>query len=380
MKGLDRTVRSAAFLMGLAIAFLSHAQTSIHRLQLSRVSYEYVNLTNNRDRCLTWGAVVDETPTLQYSRDGRPFAIVRVSAYVKEPCRIRVDMSDRVEYESRGRGIVYFSFLTTPPASTFVVQAGRSVDRILVDAPVRKLDDVGLFQYFKRSQIYFEARYASLSTDNTEKASRFRKESLFPITGGKINFPFPWLSNVMFGVEMHQNLGDFIRGRANSGSSYNELAADLRYQFVAPEKWGRASLGLVVDYRGRNIVSRSERSPISLNYAVSAGGGFDFQSFFPAVWASEGSYMRDIGLETFFRYYPAVRNSGPVYQPRMYGGGVLYRLNNKWTVSFGVSRNTHTLNYAGTVFANRGIVNESVTNYYFRLHLIPFLFEGRGAN
>ncbi|NCN27666.1 hypothetical protein GW915_08840 [bacterium] len=350
-------------LLSLFLSEAARSQVGIHRYSLSEVSYEYIQATPTKNRCLEWGVIEDSTPALEYTREGTFFTRVRIRARARGVCNISVEPKARVRIERDGSDYV-FEFTVLPPVSTYVVRAGGVADKVVVEAPSKKLNEIGLFNFFKDSQLFFETKWARFSTDNSQVSSDERQKTMFPVVGGKINIPTPIWDNLFLGLEMFQNVSNVI-SRAASTLNYSEAAFDARIQFMGTEKVGRPMFALVADYRGRNIVQRSDLNAISLNFVTAFGGGFDAMSFVPSSWAGAGSLMSNLGLESSFRYETA----GAQYKSLLYSVGTLYRLNRRWAISAGYQDISYSIS------SSSSSISEKIQSYYFRLHIMPYLLD-----
>jgi hypothetical protein len=347
------------------------AQVEIHKFSLQELSFEYIPRVSSQNRCLQWGDVEDREPTIEYTAAGKMFLRAVVKARYAKPCPIRVEPSAGVKVESDGDNLI-FEFTVHPPLARYIVRGPNFEDEVILEAPVRRLEEANFFNFFKRSQSYFDTRYSVLKTDNTEVIASRRTQKVFPVVGGHISVPFPWWQNLLFGMEMYQNVSNVL-GQSGSRVTYSELAFDMAFQWLGSERAGRPRVSLVADVRGRNNVQRSNSANLSLTFAFSPGVGMDAM-WFPLTSASPT--WQKLGIEATGRFYPRTENNQRSYTSSLYGGGLIYRLDRKWALGLGYSQTRYTLDFSKNRLGGlQSVVKEKIDTVFLRLHLMPYLYE-----
>jgi hypothetical protein len=383
-------------IFGFLNASMLFAQLDIHKFDLQEVSFVYIPRIAESRRCLQWGSLEDKHPTLEYNSRGEVYLRARVTANLGKNCPVKAEPTSLVKLESTSGNFIevndasslskvaegfkdddgkfVFEFTVIPPISRFHVKGPGFDDDVLLEAPVKKTEEANFYSFFKRSQASFDTRYSVLKTDNTQVQANKRSLKVFPVLGGHLSIPLPWIKRFYFGLEMFQNLSNLL-DQNDSQVTYSEVALEMGWQWLGKETSGRPRISLLLDARGRNNVQRSDSANLSLTFAFAPGAGIDAM-WFPGVIMSRSNFWQKLGVETNFRYYPASNNNQRSYESMIYAGGLMMRLDKKWALGLGYSQTDYTLDFRKNLLGGtQPIVKESIQTIYLRLHLVPYLFE-----
>ncbi len=357
---------------------VANSQTQIQKYQVEKVSFQYKTNYKGDDRCLKWFPLSPkEKYPLQYDEKGEPYLMVSLKARVEGDCAVNFEPAELVqESPSLNPNHLSFTVRVVPPVTLIKVEGPNFKDDLVIEAPLKKFEDLGFFTFFSKSHVHFETRYSQLITDNPEAVSNSAvlngKIPLIPVFGGFLALPFPYIPGVFAGFGMYQSLGNFL----NQGTvpiQMSEIAFDLRYSWTGQESWGRPTFALVGDYRGKNLYQRalSESDKPFLSGAITlAGFGTDISWFFGGVMAPWESFWSRFGTRVAWRLYLPYNLGGTQVSGNLIDVCLDYRISDKWAVGLGYSR-------AGTSLISplleNATINESMTSYFFRLSLVPFI-------
>jgi hypothetical protein len=371
------------FVLG-AVFFLlpetSLAQVYVQKYRVEKLSFQYRSNNLSDTRCLKWFPLrADYKPPVEYTKKGEPYLTVQIKARIEDKCPLTLEQSARIkELPSPKVDQKIFQITLTPPVTVVSIEGPGFVDELVLEAPLREFEDVGFFKYFSKSQVYFDLKYLSLSTNNpTLDDDGFfqpanRNSKLFPVLGGLLTLPLPWFENIFVGMGISQNLGTALPSQ-DIPTQLSEIAFDLRYSYTGKESRGRPSLSAILDFRGRNLyqTGTSEEKPFLLGSITLAGGGIDGAYYFwPINWGPR------LGISASSRFYPYGVVGGRRLSSYIIEGALNFRLDKKWALGFGYSR---TFNYVSTPEyddvggAAQSFVSEPVTSYFLRLSLVPFI-------
>lgn len=353
--------------MGLLWTSAGWAQTDIHKYSLQRLSFQFTsnNLTN--ERCLQWLPLSEdaEHPTLEYDGQGRPFLRANLRARVEGNCRIKVENPEQLKFIGREGSVATFEARVEPPASVFVVNGPNFRDEVLVEAPIRRLNEASFLQVFKRSRATFETRYMSIKTNNpvTKKNAK-----VFPVVGGQ--FGFPIFSFFHVGFSIFQNFGNFV-GAKDVDVQYSEFAFDARFLYHPfSRQKERLSLALVGDYRGRNVYQTGSVRPFIIGSVAIPGFGLDVNSY-PFATASSG--WSKVGIDFSTRFYMGGNVGGRPYSSYLFDTAINYKIHRKWALGFGYAYVTQSASFTGLTVAK---VQERMDSFFLRLSIIPRVNNG----
>ena len=356
------------------------AQINAQKFSIKSFGFQYRSTNTSQNRCLFWYPLSKSfKPLISYTKHGDPYIKVRVRAQMAPDCAIDVSPKDSVRFTppKPGSNIAYFDVIVRPPVTVVRVDGATFKDELLFDAPTEKFEDINFFSFFRKSKVSFETRYAQLSTNNINFPGY--KVPVFPVFGGNIGVPFPWINDLVLGFSMFQNLGN-LRSK-KSPVQFSEFAFDLRYNFTGKESWGRPTLAPVVDYRGRNIYQTGETStnrPFVIGSLVLFGAGVDASWYFGGAIAGWDSPFSRIGLDVSTRYYFGGKISGQATAANLIDGALMYRVSKKWAIGGGYSVTTQSATFASATTGGSAIkVTEKISNAFFRLSLIPYLEESK---
>jgi len=239
-------------------------------------------------------------------------------------------------------------------------------DQLVFEAPVKRLEGKGFFDFFARSEVHFETRLTTFSTTNPAFADETAR--VFPVFGGNIGVPFPYVPGLILGFAMYQNLGNFVASE-NLAIQFSEVAFELKYQFRGPESQGRWSVLPVLDFRSRNIFQTSDERPFIVGSASVPGAGLDLRWFPWAAFSSERSFGSRLGLEGGVRYYPFAKLDNRPFKALIWDALLQYRLSDKWALGAGYSSLSQSVD-----FSEEGLpkITEEAKGFMLRLSLVPF--------
>jgi len=208
---------------------------------------------------------------------------------------------------------------------------------------------------------------ATLSTDNTRNPTDPRK--LFPVFGGSLVFPLPWVSSILLGYSMFQNLGN-LSGAQDNPLQYSEFSFDGRYTYWGPKRWGSPYASIVGEYRGRTVyqLAQTQRSFV-IGSTATPGFGLELGGFpgilkYPAThWATR------VGLD--FSWRQSLGVSGLSYASSMWETVLSYRVTSKWALGLGYSKISQQSDFSLSEDPTVGVLREGVSNLFLRLTLLP---------
>lgn len=363
-----RQLRIFAFAAICAMPTLASAQVDVQKYELDRASFQYrTNNDDSRKRCLSWYPFPEQRPSIQYDDDGQPFLMFKLRARARGKCAVRFKPGAAVRETANDDGEMSYEVLVRPPATIIIAEGPDFRDEMVLEAPIREFDDIGFFDFFRRSRVYFEARYASVSTDN--KQIPVASQKIFPVFGGSLTVPVPGVPFVVVGYSMFQNLGNFV-GKQENPVLFSEFAFDARLMYRAPRSWGSLYASLVGEYRGRSIYQNSEEKRSFVIGSVSVPGyGLDFGLFPGAFRYPENHWASHIGIDFSMRIaFGSLLGAGKQYGASSWDGAVSYRITPKWALGLGYSK---IVQQADFTEANYGTVKEGLGNFFFRLTLLP---------
>lgn len=366
----------------------AHSQVNIQRYQVERVSFQYRTNNNTDNRCLKWFPLSKkEKYTLQYDEKGEPFLIINIRARTEGDCTYSFSPMELVsEVPSASQNQVFYDVKVIPPVTVVKVEGPNFQDDLVIEAPIKKFEDLGFFSFFAKSQVYFETRYMQISTQNPDALEsadvKFGKIPLFPVFGGFLALPLPYLTGVFVGFGMTQNLGNFVP-QGTVPVQLSEMAFDLRYSWTGRESWGRPTFALVGDYRGRNLYQAAptaELKPFLSGAVTIVGAGADLVWFWGGTLAPFDSFWSRFGTRLMGRYYPQFTLGGRPLSGFLGDVSLDYRISKKWAVGLGYSLATTTFQTPDLVEID-GIssIRETFSAYFLRLSLVPFVEEKKGA-
>ncbi len=343
-----------------------HAQTDIHKFRLQEISFQYTSTLPGVGRCLQWLPLDEDNarPTLEYDAQGNPFLRANVRARVSGDCRIKIENQSAMKILDREGEIASFEVRVLPPATRVVVSGKDFRDELLLEAPIKKIEETSFLTVFRRSRVAFETRYARLSTTNSVAQ---KSATIFPVFGGV--FVFPLWGNFHSGFSIFNNLGNLSSNKLVD-VQYSEFAFDVRYLFQ-PISRNPDSLLLtpVLDYRGRNIYQTSFTRPFIIGSVALPGFGFDLQSF-PFLSANgTSSKLRNLALDFSTRLYLGGRVGGRPYRAYLYDIAVGYKVNKKWALSLGYASLNQQATFSGVTATK---VTEKMSSVFARISLIPY--------
>lgn len=376
--------------LGIALVSSAHAQVDLQKFRIDRVTLNFVTNKPSTNRCLLWFPYEAQTPITQFDDDGRPFAKVKLRARVRgKDCNVSFRPQEAMKLVKQEENDLFFEVTVTPP-STIIEFNGffngpDFRDQLVFTAVSDSLEEIDFFTFFKKSKVFFETRWATLSTTNPEFTS---KTHLLPVFGGKIGVPFPWIDRLIADFSMFQNLGNATPNKF-VGVQYSEFAFGLTYLWSGKEDWGRPQIAPTVDFRGRNVyqtfVSQSKlagRKPYLIGQLTVPGAGIEASWFPGGLWKPWEHWMSRVGIDGSYRQYFLGRIQPQGYDSLVNVGantwevGLQYRLTRKWAVGLGYSRQTESFDYpAPDPTDDSTPIHEKMSNIYLRLLLVPYIVE-----
>ena len=364
-----------SLLFALLLPEISRSQTHAQKYQVEKLSFQYRSNNNKKgSRCLYWYPLSESKDRpLEYNKAGQPFIRVQVRAKVNADCKVTAGPAPSIKVvPSSNDTLMLFDVVVKPPVSTFTVDGPNFRDELVFDAPLTKFEEMSFFKFFKKSRVQFELRFASLKTDNPLFTDA--TVPMFPVFGGNIGVPFPFVNNLIMGYSMFQNL-DNIKNSTPYKAQFSEFTFDLKYAFSGKEIWGRPYVAPVVDFRGRNIYqlnSDAALRPFVIGSVAMPGFGVDASWFPVGAFKPFTNWAARIGIDLSYRMYTGGKISGRAFNASILDAGLNYRLGKKWALGGGYSKTTQS---AAFPELSTGKINESITNFFVRLILIPYLEE-----
>jgi len=300
---------------------------------------------------------------VQFDNLRNPFLSVKLEAKLLQNCRFKVSPSNVIQFGGIQDRVAEFNVTVRPPATIVRVEAGGFQDELIIEAPLKKLDNIALFEFFRRTQVIFDLRYMNLSTDFTDPLTTVQ---MFPIFGGKISVPI-W-NNLLVGYSMYQNLTN-LRGSDGLSVQYSEFAIELKYDFSLASSWGSPNISPVVDYRGRNVYQVATTRSFILGSTALPGGGIDFSWYFASLFSQRQQWYTRFGIDAGLRYYGGRIANNP-YKNLMWEAVLNYRLARKWAVGVGYSAATRTADF-DSIAAGERRISEPLTSFLFKVSLVP---------
>ncbi len=354
-------------MFGVSIGATAWAQTHIQSYQLEKLSFAFSSSKTVADRCLVWYPLQeDQKPTVRYREDGSPFLVVRISARTTESCRYDVGPKEIIREVSDDGQTAVFEVTVRPPVTLAEARGSNFRDQLVFEAPVRRLEGEGFFEFFSRSEVHFESRLTTFITTNPAFADESAR--VFPIFGGNIGVPVPYVPGLIFGFAMFQNLGNFVAAE-DLAIQFSEVAFELKYQFRGPESQGRWSVLPVVDFRSRNIFQTSEERPFIVGSASVPGVGVDLRWFPWAAFSTSRSTLSRIGIDGGLRYYPFAKLDSRPFKALIWDALLQYRLGDKWAVGLGYSSLSQSVDFRDSGLP---LITENAKGFLLRLSLVPF--------
>mgnify|MGYP000970503622 CR=1 FL=1 len=361
----------------MAFAAPVAAQTHLQKFSIDKLSFQYRSVeTPKLPRCLHWNPLdSDAAPTtLQYDQEGRPFLKVPITALQSSPnCAIRV-VGEGLDEIPAGEGPGERRFIATvrPPVSVLKVEGPGFRDDLIFEAPLRSFTSSNFFEFFGRSKVYFESRYASFNTNNPDRPLD-SPVVLLPVFGGNIALPVPAVSFLFVGFSMFQNLGSLIPN-ADVGLQYSEFAFDLRAIYRGSESWGAPTIGLMGEFRGRNVYQIGAQRSFVIAAAALPYAGFE-ASWFPfGAFLDWNHWLSRLGVEVAGHLALQRQLAGRPFRSDFYEGLLQYRLSSKWALGVGYSLIRQSADFSDAGF---GSIEETAKNYFLRLSLLPRASESR---
>ena len=377
---ITRTLlKSSVFGLGLVLCFQATAQVNVQKYKISRLSFQFRSNNNTNTRCLFWFPLeADEQPRVRYTDQGEPFLKVQVRARVTGECALKLSPPETIvaskDVDDADPDIRFFDVVVNPLLATAQVVGPNFKDELIFEAPIERLESIGFFNFFSKSKLFFESRYSTLKTSNPRFPDT--KANVFPVVGGAISVPFPWVPSLFAGYSMYQSLGNLVASDSVN-VQLSEFTFDLRYQWRGPESWGRpAIVPLVIDYRGRNLyqpgLSDADRPFVIGSFAM-IGFGAEASWYFGALMAPWTSWVSRLGVDAATRFYVGGKISGRKTTAMIFDGGLSYRLGSKWAVGAGYNLTTQRTDFPELA---AGYVSEPMSSFFLRLQLVPHL-EGK---
>lgn len=346
------------------------------KFELKKLGFQFRSNNNSEKKCLSWFPVnPEDTQKLKFTKAGDPYLLVAMRAkVVSVPCVVKfVPETSVEETQSPVEGERTFLVRVTPPVTTVLVEGPDFKDELIFDAPVEKFEGVGFFSFFGRTQVLFDTRFSQLTTNNPDFSDY--KSNVFPVFGGSLGVPFPWYNDVIFSYSLYQSLGNWAAG-SGIPVELNEFAFGLRYRWLGKESWGRPSLSVVGDYRGRTTfqpgVDEADRPFVVGSYAM-LGFGTEVSWYFGATLADWDSPWSRLGIDFLSRHYLSGTISGRDTTASLYEGILMYRLGKKWSLGAGVSKGSVKTNFEEI---EQGSVTEGTLSYLVRFSLVPYIQGG----
>lgn len=366
--------RSTAFLVFL-MPVIARAQTDLQKFALDQVSFQYRSDNDDpRRRCLVWYPLSSDRPSVQYDDNGSPFLVLRVKARSRKNCSVKFSPANVIteveDSEAANRGDRLFDVVVRPPVAAARADGPDFHDDLIFEAPLRKFGDLSFFDFFRRSRVYFESRYASLSTDNT--VNPIAPQKVFPVFGGSLSFPMPFVPFIFLGYSMFQNLGNFA-GKQDNPVQYSEFSFDARLVWGGPRAWGSPYASLAGEYRGRSVYQLSEKNRSFLIGASSLPGwSVEFGAYPGNLFVPGTHWVSRLGFDVALRGSLSA-GAQQSYKSSLVEGALNYRFSPKWAVGVGYSKIAQEADFTSRGI---GIVHEGVSQVFLRLTLLNQQSEG----
>jgi hypothetical protein len=367
----------ALFLFSIGFAEWSEAQVYVQKYQIEKLSFQYRSNKVDESRCLKWFPLKQGIKVpIEYTKSGEPYLTVVLKAKAQRDCPLNFENPPRIkELPSPRQDQRVFEVKVTPPVSVITVEGPDFIDELVLEAPLKEFEDVGFFTYFAKSQVYFDLRYVTLTTDNPSESILVRKVNMAPVLSGFLTIPVPFSEEIFVGLAMTQNLGNFLP-KGDVPTQISEVAFDVRYSLTGSEAAGRPNLSFVFDYRAKNIyqtVLDDEQKSFVLTSVALPGFGVDGSYYFGEI-----DWGKRFGITASSRFYLLGRVSDSNIRGTVYDFGLNFRLDKKWALGFGYAWAGSNVNIPDpdddTATLN---INENQTMYFMRLSLVPFI-ERRG--
>jgi hypothetical protein len=301
-----------------------------------------------------------------------------VTANTLENCMVQFSDPNAVRLINQSKQKRVYEFDVRPPLTVISATSGSHRDDLIFEAPVQQTEHQGRFAFIRNSELSFLGMSSWL--DSSRRGSTTATAGVFPVFGGTLGVPIPYVPNTVFTFSMFQNLGNLLQSSNSSRTQISETSFGVKYNFKGSEQDGRWKIAPAFEFRSRNIYQTSAERPFILGSILVPLIGLDTQWFPGALGAPWSGVWSRFGLDLQLRWIAGVKVQNNSHSTLGLQTGFLYRVTKKWALGAGWHYVQSKQDVEDLSLSEIVPVSETSSSFYLKLSLLPFLTSEEGRN